>query len=124
MTPQEIYNKARDRIAATGLSRQGSNCMYRDGYGSACGVGALIEDEHYTPDMEGISIAAVATDCNGFVGSCSASSALATALNKSGVPTSAKKLLQAIQVAHDGALTARDALVRLLRVAERHGLTP
>jgi hypothetical protein len=33
-------------------------CVYRNGLGSACFVGALIKDENYYPELEGLSVKA------------------------------------------------------------------
>ncbi len=60
MNKQEIYNKVKaalleqgcQSIDDSGESDTGT-CMYRGSDGKKCGIGHLILDEHYSPELEG-----------------------------------------------------------------------
>jgi len=65
MKLQDIFNKASAHLTSMdgpSLDMDGDACVYR-GYdddcefnGEMCAVGVFIDDEHYSPDLEGVSI--------------------------------------------------------------------
>lgn len=56
-TTQDLFTEAVTGVVLQGEpSWDGQNCFYRDDSGHKCALGFLIEDEDYSPDMEGETI--------------------------------------------------------------------
>ena len=54
MSAQQVFDKAyRHLISQNARAEEHFNCKYRTDRGLKCGVGCLIDDEHYSEDMEG-----------------------------------------------------------------------
>lgn len=57
MTPeqrQEVFDRVCKHLLTQGeKSMKDGECAYRGDDGKMCAVGCLIDDEHYTPDLEG-----------------------------------------------------------------------
>lgn len=103
-TEQEVFNIIWTRLKAQGFGQSmgDEGCQYRGDNGRCCAAGAVIPDEAYNPEWEGV--------CWGdLVGS-------------GHVPVAHLGLLCDAQEAHDVGVTP-EMMERLLRkVADRHGL--
>lgn len=104
LTMQEVFTKAKDHLLKQGKkaaepnpSGEDDRCFYRMENGLKCPVGALIEDEFYSPSLEGKGVYNIY---------------IRRALRKSGVPVSIEidngypyeeilVLLQGLQALHD-----------------------
>lgn len=94
MTHQEIFNRVATHLLRQGAkSMDGDICRYRGPNGLKCAVGCLIDDAHYTPDIEGI----------GVLDAPSLHEKLHDALEASGVPAGLEtlRMLDALQAIHD-----------------------
>ncbi len=57
MKTEEIYQRVRQHlIEQETRSENAHECLYRGPNGMKCAVGCLIDDEHYTADLEGLSV--------------------------------------------------------------------
>ena len=57
MKLQAIFNKAFDHLQSMDEPcMRASACMYRDGKGGMCAVGAFISDEHYSQEIENVGV--------------------------------------------------------------------
>lgn len=137
MTLQEMYDIAKARITLTGrcTNKHGNKCMYRNGSGGACAVGALIKDEHYTPECEKAGAISNLIVTDGGWRSADHNDPegddLAQALNRSGVPCTEEvhAFLMDLQVAHDLTRECTEkhkgiALQEMAKVAIKYGLVP
>jgi hypothetical protein len=113
MTDQEIVNFVAEKLRAQGRQslNEDGDCQYRGPDGLRCAAGWLLADEHYSPELEGVSARRPLA---------------AAALCASGVGKAQLHLVGALQDAHD--MTAReDFLVcfneSLKELCEDHGLT-
>ena len=92
MTAQQIFDKVVAHLRAQGcksMNARRSSCVYRGPEGRKCAAGALIADEHYTPNLDASPANTVGTrDVD-------------AALVKSGVPDDALYLVRDLQVVHD-----------------------
>ena len=132
-TLQDLFDRMYSRIEATGrCTNEYGNCAYRGRGGSACAVGALIPDEHYSEAIEGqvIDVSTSIVDgawapVDGLARCSEGAKAFADALNASGIPATddVRDLLIDAQSAHDSAYSNEDALKLLRGVAAEHGLT-
>lgn len=123
MTNQELFVKvARHLLTQKTQARIGEACAYRVGTKS-CAVGCLILDEYYDPKFEGIGIGGICVIDNEWITTEPFENykLLATALNKSGVPTSSRALLRTLQSTHDCVLPS-NWRSELLRVAAWYNL--
>lgn len=111
MTKQEIYDKVKAHLLTQGKrsTKYGPSgiCVYRNPDGLKCAVGALIDDEHYRPDIECLA---------------SGHEAVQEALKKSGVVGNVD-LLSALQDIHDFEEPS-DWCAALETLARRRGLKP
>jgi hypothetical protein len=120
-TVQEAFNKICEGLVAQGrgsfvqeiVDADGDlepvRCMYRGAHGAKCAVGILIDDTHYNPVMEGISVG------NDIVSE--QNKALHKALLASGIDLEMearkmKNMLYRMQEAHDTAARDSDFLSR------------
>ncbi len=54
MDKQDIYNRVKAALLAQGSrSVSDTGCVYRSTDGKRCALGHLIDDEHYSPELEG-----------------------------------------------------------------------
>tara|TARA_R110001583_G_scaffold85073_1_gene223136 strand:- start:251 stop:640 length:390 start_codon:yes stop_codon:yes gene_type:complete len=125
MKLQDIFNKASAHLTSMdgpSLDADGDACVYR-GYdddcelnGEMCAVGLFIDDEHYSPDLEGVSI----ND------SYAVSSAVAQSWGLDELSIKQLALLDDLQTAHDQASRCEDwsniIRVSLERIRMKHGL--
>jgi hypothetical protein len=129
MKLQDIFNKASAHLMGMdgpSLDEDGDACVYR-GYdddcelnGKMCAVGLFIDDEHYSPDLEGVSI----NDSH------AVSNAVAQSWGLDELSIKQLALLDDLQTAHDRAsrrcLLSEDwsnlIRVSLERVRMKHGL--
>jgi hypothetical protein len=57
MKLQAIFNKASEHLMSMDEPcMKASSCMYRDGVGGMCAVGAFISDEHYSREIENVGV--------------------------------------------------------------------
>jgi hypothetical protein len=58
MTPQEVFDKIVSHLRSQGKPSIGKHggCKYRNEQNCKCAVGCLIEDDEYSPKMEGLVI--------------------------------------------------------------------
>jgi hypothetical protein len=57
MKLQAIFNKASEHLLSMEEPcMKASSCMYRDGVGGMCAVGAFISDEHYSQEIENVGV--------------------------------------------------------------------
>jgi hypothetical protein len=107
LTRQETFDKAAAGLLAQGIkSTDGHGCAYRGVQGRKCGIGFLIDDEHYREELEGNGIGASIVGC---------------ALAASGVTDTG--LAYHIQRVHDD-YSPESWLVELDRLARVEGLLP
>lgn len=110
MTDQELFDKVAAHLRAQNakaLNRY-DGCMYRTRDGKRCAAGCLILDEHYAPDIEGMTAAA---------------DEVWPRLRASGVVDSQLGLVRALQNVHDSFQVGQWPS-ELARVAAKYGLTP
>ena len=118
LTKQQIFDKVAAHLLAQGARAYGvDGCVYRAADGKKCAVGCIIEDEHYSPDFEGVAIAWVNSTLD--VGG---SAKLRAALGASGVCVDEQhKLLLDLQRLHDnGDVDLWEAGLRV--IASKHEL--
>ena len=108
MNKQETFDKvAKHLLTQNAKSVNGGRCSYRGAEGRMCAVGCLIDDEHYSPALEG---------CHVWFPD------VRTALSKSGVPNEVVgTLLDALKTIHD-CYPLEDWRAELYILAEHHGL--
>jgi hypothetical protein len=119
MTDQEIFDKVALHLLTQGRpARESGSCKYRTPGGRKCAIGCLIEDDQYTPKMEGLRISQVADRYY---------SRLRNILNKT---SQRRKFLGRLQSTHDfcelrldGAFDKADLLSQLRSVAEDYRLS-
>lgn len=113
MTKQEIFNKVVAGLAAQGFERSvmdDGSCAYRGNDGRKCAAGHLLSDEHYRPELENKTIAAIG---------------VAAVVVASGVPgheATVWGLVGNLQRAHDRGKSPGDMKSRLLNVGYDYGL--
>src|SRR5690349_17291699 len=60
---QELFDHVAEHLLAQNApSRRGPTCLYHGPNGLKCAVGACIEDEEYSPSMEGHSVRELVTE--------------------------------------------------------------
>lgn len=96
------------------MNAHGDVCCYRGVEGRSCAVGCLIDDAHYSPFIEGVTI---------YGGSTKGAKDLHKALQDSGVPTDddSLRLLDDLQSVHDR-FSCDEWARELAYVANRHKL--
>ena len=88
MTDLELIDKVTEHLLKQGRRAMiVGGCVYRDNEGGMCAAGCLIEDEHYSVDIEGATV--------------SSSGKVQEALFKSGVDRSQIALVRTLQSIHD-----------------------
>lgn len=109
MTKQEIFDKVVAHLRAQNRKAidEQSLCCYRGPDRTKCAAGCLILDEHYSRDLEGMTVG---------------QSLVRSALRASGVPKEADDLVQALQSAHDSYLVSQWEGC-FSNIAAAHGLT-
>lgn len=125
MKLQDIFNEASAHLMGMdgpSLDEDGDACVYR-GYdddcelsGKMCAVGLFIDDEHYSPDLEGVSI----NDSH------AVSNAVAQSWGLDELSIKQLALLDDLQTAHDRGSRRDDwsnhIRISLERVRMKHGL--
>lgn len=110
MNKQEIFNKVRDHLLSQNARSAvyGRN-LYRGPDGLMCAIGCLVEDSHYTPEMERYTPDGLH---------------VMDALIKSGIPEEVihSGLLYDLQLLHD-TLDPEDWSLELRWIARDHGLS-
>jgi hypothetical protein len=130
LTHQEIFTKAVAGVIRQGrLAMNQDACKYRmeiDGQRCACGVGQLIDDDLYSPAIEGVGAYAAdpTHEVSGFNDERGEPLMLALLFSGVGVTEDATvNLLDEIQAAHDSAANLTDFKRRAQRLADRRGLS-
>lgn len=105
LSAQEIFEKAATHLLKQGVkSTDDGRCRYRGPDNTMCAVGALIPDNAYDPDFEGISVKSLdptddfhqSLECRGRMAK------LKKAMHAGGVdPVEHNNLLSALQGTHD-----------------------
>lgn len=92
MNKREVFYKVKAHLLKQqARAVRNARCVYRGDCGMKCAVGALINDEHYSPELEGLTVP---------------NPKIRAALEASGVPTTRDvlDLLERLQDLHDGHL--------------------
>lgn len=126
LTPQEIFDKVvihlrtqkvKSAIYRVDLDGAFDKCMYRGPAGLKCAAGALIPDEHYTPDLENQPLFPYANDSRS-----AKQRALRAALKAGGVPAKAFGIVSDLQATHDSTCV-EEWESDFKKLAEQHALT-
>jgi len=102
LTHKELFCKAESHMLLQGKqSVFDERCVYRHPDGLKCGLGALITDEAYTPELEGVTIESFLRPDG--IEDEKKGPMIISALEKSGIPTDREtlELLDDIQTVHD-----------------------
>ena len=133
---QEIYDKVMTHLFTQGAKsrvplkwigeRTETNvCAYRGEGGLKCAAGVLIDDEHYSPSLEGVGVPRE-SDLIPRIQSVKQRPKIvliSDALNASGIPTGAFQLVRELQCLHDRYRPSEWA-PQGVRLAIRNGLSP
>lgn len=120
MAQQALFNQVYRGLQAQGFERARDSmglCAYRANEGRKCAAGHLINDDEYTPELEGCSLRAGV-----LTGRTSNQNLLAYALLKSGVPIPLLQTVTELQEIHDLNPLPENMKAALVVYAEQHGL--
>lgn len=126
MNKQEIF----DKVCAHLLAQKGKAvgefdaCLYRASDGRKCAVGCLIEDEYYSPAIEGVSVPYTKQVPQNYALSKEIQSRIELlfhALEASGIPEATWPLVKELQQVHDY-YNSCNWYKQLKQVGANHGL--